>query len=115
MGPEGAWVYPYAQDLTLGAKEQAARMGRVPLQPIVPIELIGPTGRQRTVGLVDSGSEHTLIAPWLARATGAQATPEDPETRNRDRRPHPHYPHHACQSRPDPPARDGSRPLRLGG
>jgi hypothetical protein len=44
-------------------------MGRVPLRPIVPLELIGPAGRQRTVGLVDSGSEHTLIAPWLARAT----------------------------------------------
>jgi hypothetical protein len=33
-------------------------MGRVPLRLIVPIELIGPTGRQRTVGLVNSGSEH---------------------------------------------------------
>ncbi len=54
-------------------------MGRVPLRPVVPIELIGVTGRQRTFGLVDSGSEHTLIAPWLARATGTQPRPEDPE------------------------------------
>lgn len=79
MGPDQPWVYPYVEDLTVGAKERAARMGRVPLRPVVPIELIGVTGRQRTFGLVDSGSEHTLIAPWLARATGTQPRPEDPE------------------------------------
>lgn len=79
MGPDQPWVYPYAEDLTVGAKERAARMGRVPLRPVVPIELIGPGGSQHTLGLIDSGSEHTLVAPWLARATGARPGPNDPE------------------------------------
>ncbi len=49
---------PIRAGLTLGSEKRAARMGRVPLRPVVPIELIGPMGRQRTVGLVGSSSEH---------------------------------------------------------
>jgi hypothetical protein len=79
VSPDQPWVYPYVEDLTVGAKQRAARMGRVPLRPVVPVEMIGPDDSQRTLGLVDSGSEHTLAGAWLARATGARPGPDDPE------------------------------------
>jgi len=65
-------VFPYTEDPTIGARERADRLGRLPFRPLVHVELIGPAGRQRVAALVDSGSEHTLVGPWLARATGAQ-------------------------------------------
>lgn len=73
------WIYAYTEDPTVGAKERLHRMGRLPLRPILTVTMVGPVGRQKTVGLVDSGSEHTLAGPWLARATGCHPGPEDPE------------------------------------
>lgn len=64
------WVFPYAEDLTVGSEERRKRTGRLALRPVLPIELSGPHGSGKTLALVDSGSEHTLAAPWLARATG---------------------------------------------
>lgn len=56
------WIYPYEVD------ETAARDGRDVLRPMVPIRLSGLAISDR--GLIDSGSDHTLIAPYIARALG---------------------------------------------
>lgn len=73
------WVYPYTEDLTIGAKERAERVGRVPLRPVVQVALRGPKGSQRVPALVDSGSEHTLAGLWLSRATGVVPDEHAPE------------------------------------
>jgi hypothetical protein len=65
--PEAAWLYPYWDD---PSGEGSRRLGRRPLRPIIEVALLGPSGRQVVPALVDSGSEHTLAAPWLARAVG---------------------------------------------
>lgn len=63
MQPPLPWLYPYTVD------EAAVRDGRDVLRPIVPIRVIGPHDEVYDVdALVDSGSDHVLVAPWLARA-----------------------------------------------
>jgi len=46
---------------------------------VVRFAVVGPKSEEYTYGLVDSGSEHTLIAPWMARATGVQPGSDAPE------------------------------------
>jgi hypothetical protein len=42
------------------------------LRPAVPVRFAGPFGTSESFyGLVDSGSDHTLAAPWIAQAIGA--------------------------------------------
>lgn len=78
--PASPWLIPYLlDDITMGAAEREARLGRQVVRPAAEVEVRGPKGPQRTWALVDSGSEHTLIAPWMSRATGIQAGPGDPE------------------------------------
>lgn len=40
------------------------------LRPVVPITPVGDEVGQTVSALVDSGSEHILAAPWIARAVG---------------------------------------------
>lgn len=62
------WVFPYVDD---PAVTGAARLGRVPLRPLVEIRLKSPGPRY--YGLIDSGSEHTLLSPIVARQAGIAA------------------------------------------
>lgn len=60
---DGAWRYPFFGEIEL-------RRQRIVLRPIVPISMAGlPLGRALD-GLVDSGSESTLIARWVADLLG---------------------------------------------
>lgn len=61
--PPFPWIYPYEVD------ETAARDGRHVLRPMVPVRLGGLLDI-RDRGLIDSGSDHVLIAPYIARALG---------------------------------------------
>jgi hypothetical protein len=60
--PDGGWIYDYAI-------YERPRLGRDVLRPVVPVGL-GPTFRRGVVGLVDSGSEHTLASSQLAEDMG---------------------------------------------
>jgi hypothetical protein len=64
------WVYPYTEDPT-SARRYEPESGRTVLRPVVLASLLGRHPMDHLVwGLVDSGSEHTLLAPWTARAIG---------------------------------------------
>ena len=56
--PAGGWQYEYAT-------VEAPRRGRDVFRPVVPVRL-SPVQPSALVALVDSGSEHTLAARWLA-------------------------------------------------
>lgn len=60
--PEGGWTFDYAI-------YERPRLGRDVLRPVVPVSL-GPRFRRGIVGLVDSGSEHTLASSQLADDIG---------------------------------------------
>jgi hypothetical protein len=59
------WLYPFVGD--------GPRRGSLLLRPIVPVTLIGAETSTRAFGLVDTGAEHTLAAPWLANDVGISA------------------------------------------
>lgn len=65
------WLFPYVED------PSSARPGRKVLRPVVVVRLVGPAGEApvRVIALVDSGSEHTLATPMLARAVGIDPDP----------------------------------------
>lgn len=65
------WVFPYVDDPALTG---SARLGRVPLRPLVELRL-SPAG-PRYYGLIDSGSEHTLLSPIVAREAGIEGDPQ---------------------------------------
>ena len=60
--PERAWTFDYAVF-------ERPRLGRDVYRPAVPVSL-GPKFRRGIVGLVDSGSEHTLAINALAEDMG---------------------------------------------
>ena len=60
--PGGGWTFDYAI-------YERPRLGRDVLRPVVPVGL-GPRFRRGIVGLVDSGSEHTLASMQLAEDMG---------------------------------------------
>ena len=60
--PFGGWTFDYAV-------YERPRLGREVFRPVVPVSL-GPGFRRGTVGLVDSGSEHTLASRELADDMG---------------------------------------------
>jgi hypothetical protein len=77
--PPFPWVYGYQQDLS-ALDRYAPGSGRRVLRPIVEVSLVGVQAmEQKTKALVDSGSEHTLVAPWVARAIGV-----DPSSAERE-------------------------------
>lgn len=60
------WLFPYVED-------PAGRKGRETLRPVVAVRLTGDSvAPTKVAALVDSGSEHTLAAPLLARAIGIE-------------------------------------------
>jgi hypothetical protein len=61
------WVYPYEED--------GPRLDSVVLRPVVPISVVGSEVAPAGLGLVDSGCEHVLAAPWIADA--ALVDPKD--------------------------------------
>jgi hypothetical protein len=67
------WVFPYVED----PDTRPHRSGERPvLRPALELTLVGSSGERQTVlALVDSGSEHTLAAPFLARAIQAKPDP----------------------------------------
>jgi hypothetical protein len=66
-----AWRYPYFEEPEL-------RRNRVVLRPVVPVSLGGMAMDRALDGLVDSGSESTLVASWVADLLGLDlAHPDD--------------------------------------
>lgn len=57
------WTYPYQV-------ERKKRLGKEVLRPIVDVSLVGTIAGPPVLALVDSGCEHILAAPWVARAIG---------------------------------------------
>ena len=64
---ERPYLFRYMED---PADELSVRLGHgLPLRPAVAARLKASTGRTpKVMALVDSGSERTLAAPWMARA-----------------------------------------------
>lgn len=58
--PAFPWLFPYAED--------GPRLDSVVLRPVVPISIVGQEVAPVGPALVDSGCEHVLAAPWVARA-----------------------------------------------
>lgn len=69
MAPQLPWIYQYEID------ETAARDGREVLRPIVSVRVGASDLVQR--GLVDTGSDHILIAPFLGRELGLRPVDAD--------------------------------------
>lgn len=64
------WLFPYAED------PASARRDRIPLRPVVAVRLVGAYEAPiKVAALVDSGSEHVLATPMLARAIGVDPDP----------------------------------------
>lgn len=66
------WLFPYWEDPSPASLDRyPAQSGRRVIRPLVEVSLEGTISlEQKVQALVDSGSEHTLAAPWLARAIG---------------------------------------------
>jgi hypothetical protein len=64
--PPDGWLYDYVSI-------EGQRLGRDVYRPAVPIR-IGPADLAPMLGLVDSGSEHTLVAQWVADDLGLDLT-----------------------------------------
>lgn len=66
--PEFPWIYPFAEDAAAAGRYAG---GRMVLRPLVEVSVAGAVAmEQKILALVDSGSEHTLAAPGIARAIG---------------------------------------------
>lgn len=58
--PAFPWLFPYEED--------GVRLDSVVLRPVAPISIVGREVAPVGPALVDSGCEHVLAAPWVARA-----------------------------------------------
>ncbi len=63
MKPPFPWIYRYVQD-----PAGTGLHGREVLRPMVSVSVVGM--RNSVLGLVDSGSERTIVAPWIGRELG---------------------------------------------
>jgi hypothetical protein len=71
--PEFPWIYPYAEDPS-GDSRYDDDPQRSLIRPLVEISLVGKDVlEQKIPAIVDSGSEHTLVAPWVGQAIGLEA------------------------------------------
>jgi len=61
------WIFPYVED-PHSATRYPSESGRSVLRPFVEVSL--PGMEQKLAALVDSGSEHTLVARWVAQTVG---------------------------------------------
>jgi hypothetical protein len=67
------WVFPYVEDPDTSPRSPGERSV---LRPALELTLVGSSNERQTVlALVDSGSEHILAAPFLARAIQAEPDP----------------------------------------
>jgi hypothetical protein len=64
--PPFPWPYPFTEDLS--AERYPDNPARIVLRPIVLVGFLDL--EQKVEALVDSGCEHVLAAPWIARALG---------------------------------------------
>ncbi len=62
--PPLPWIYSYTID------EAARKDHRDVLRPIIPLRLPDSDLAPEVTALVDSGSDRTIVAPWLGRALG---------------------------------------------
>ena len=70
--PRLPWVLPYRED-PASADRYLPEEGRVVLRPILDVSLAARfTMTSKVWALVDSGSEHTLASPGIARAVGLE-------------------------------------------
>lgn len=70
--PPFPWLFPYVEDLTPPARYPEGTERSV-FRPLVEVSFRGRLEMEHKVAaLVDSGSEHTLAAPWVARALGLE-------------------------------------------
>lgn len=67
---ERPWLYPFVED------PGGSRLDRDVLRPLVQVAVEGPRDSTRVWALVDSGCEHVLVAPWIARLTGIATDPD---------------------------------------
>lgn len=69
--PQFPWVYPYTEDVAGTKTRYKGESERSVLRPtIIATASAAETLEQKVEALIDSGSEHTLCAPWIARALG---------------------------------------------
>jgi hypothetical protein len=66
----GPWRYSYFE-------ERELRRDRVVFRPVVPMTLAGLPAERALDGLVDSGSESTLVASWVADLIGIDLSQPD--------------------------------------
>lgn len=65
--PAFPWRFPYV----IEKNPEDHPLGRTLLRPAVEARLVGPHGDgQKVFALIDSGSDYTLAAPWMALETG---------------------------------------------
>lgn len=69
MSP-GIWRYPFFEELEL-------RRERVVFRPVVPITVGALSADRALDGLVDTGSESTLVAGWVADLIGLDLSSPD--------------------------------------
>jgi hypothetical protein len=86
--PEFPWAFPYIEDKpNFGFYQE----GEPVLRPAAEIQLLGPAvtpdTAPRVAALIDSGSERTIAAPWLARAIGVEPDPSSEITVSIGQRP----------------------------
>jgi hypothetical protein len=65
--PSAAWVFRYQEEARSGTTFHR----RILLRPVVVVRFVADeAGGHRVLALVDSGSDHVLAAPWVARLIG---------------------------------------------
>jgi hypothetical protein len=72
------WCFPYV----IERQPEDHALGRTLMRPAAEARVIGPEGQvgQRVYALIDSGSDYTLAAPWMAMEVGIDIN-EGRETR----------------------------------
>ncbi|MGH9226889.1 MAG: hypothetical protein ACRD2W_24590 [Acidimicrobiales bacterium] len=65
VAPPFPWTYPYQEDGT--------RFEAIVLRPLVPVTLVGAEASLVGFALIDSGSEHILVSPFLAASARVDA------------------------------------------
>jgi hypothetical protein len=64
------WIFPYLEEERVQGGDFLVKPL---LRPVVTVRLVGMrTGSQNLAALVDSGSDHTVAAPWVAQDIGVQ-------------------------------------------
>lgn len=71
-GPASPWVFRYQEE----GRPAGTFLRRALLRPTVIVRFAGThVGSHRVLALVDSGADHVLAAPWIARDIGVEPDP----------------------------------------